>query len=109
MIYQLFPGSFKLRITALWGKNLDSQLIPLNVETSLAGISGFVCKPEFARKRGSLQYLFVNGRFMRHPYFHKAVLTSYQELIPDDAQPNYFLCFNVDPETIDVNIHPTKQ
>ena len=71
IIYKLMPGSFKMRITSLLGKNLDTQLIPLNVDTSLAKIEGFIGRPEGARKRNYLQFLFVNGRHMRHPYFHK--------------------------------------
>lgn len=101
-------GSFKQRIASLWGAKIDQQLVPLNTDTSLVRITGFVSKPEGARKRNFLQFLFVNGRFMRHPYFHKAIISSYSELIPDDEQPNYFLNFSVDPESIDVNIHPTK-
>lgn len=101
-------GSFKQRIASLWGAKVDQQLVPLNTDTSLVRITGFVSKPEGARKRNLLQFLFVNGRFMRHPYFHKAIISSYSELIPDDEQPNYFLNFSVDPESIDVNIHPTK-
>ncbi|MCI6079571.1 MAG: DNA mismatch repair endonuclease MutL [Bacteroidales bacterium] len=101
-------GSFKQRIASLWGAKVDQQLVPLNTDTSLVRITGFVSKPEGARKRNFLQFLFVNGRFMRHPYFHKAIISSYSELIPDDEQPNYFLNFSVDPESIDVNIHHTK-
>lgn len=101
-------GTFKQRIASLWGAKVDQQLVPLNTDTSLVRITGFVSKPEGARKRNFLQFLFVNGRFMRHPYFHKAIISSYSELIPDDEQPNYFLNFSVDPESIDVNIHPTK-
>ena len=108
VLYKLSKGSFKQRIVDIFGHNLEQQLIPLAIETSLVKITGFIAKPENARKRNSLQYFFVNGRYMRHPYFHKAVITCYNELIPDDAQPNYFLVFDVDPETIDVNIHPTK-
>lgn len=108
MLYQLSSGSFKQRISSLFGRNLESQLIPISIDTNIVKIVGFVCKPENVRKRNFLQYLFVNGRFMRHPYFHKAILSSYDQLIPDDTQPNYFLNFTVDPETIDVNIHPTK-
>lgn len=108
VMYKLMPGNFKQRIVAVFGRNIDQQLIPINIDTTLVKIAGFISKPEFARKRNSLQYFFVNGRFMRHPYFHKAVMTSYNQLIPSDEQPNYFLSFSVDPETIDVNIHPTK-
>ncbi len=108
VLYKLTKGSFKQRIVDIFGHNHEQQLIPLAIETSLVKITGFIGKPENARKRNSLQYFFVNGRYMRHPYFHKAVITCYNELIPDEAQPNYFLVFDVDPETIDVNIHPTK-
>ena len=108
VLYKLNRGSFKQRIVSIFGHSLDQHLMPLNVETSLVKISGFIGKPENARKRNALQFFFVNGRYMRHPYFHKAVNSCYNELIPDDAQPNYFLIFDVDPETIDVNIHPTK-
>lgn len=108
VLYKLLPGTFKTRITALFGKNLDAQLIPLSVDTSLVKIDGFICRPEGARKRNFLQYFFVNGRHMRHPYFHKAVISCYEQLISNEAQPNYFLNFTVDPSSIDVNIHPTK-
>lgn len=108
IIYKLLGGSFKQRIIDLFGRTLEQQLIPLNLDTSLIKIEGFIAKPENARKRNYLQYFFVNGRYMRHPYFHKAVMSSYEDLIPNDSQPNYFLNFIVEPETIDVNIHPTK-
>lgn len=107
-LHQLLPGSLKQRIAGLFGKSLERQLIPVETATPLVKISGFVSLPENARKRNPLQYFFVNGRNMRHPYFHKAVLTCYENLISADVQPNYFLNFEVDPQTIDVNIHPTK-
>lgn len=108
VMYQLTGGTFLQRIVALFGRNLDTQLVPLDVDTTLAHIRGFVCLPEYSKRRGAHQFLFVNGRFMRHPYFHKAIVSCYDELIPADSQPVYFLDFSVDPETIDVNIHPTK-
>ena len=108
VMYKLMKGSFRQRIAALMGNNLDQQLLPVNIDTSLVKIEGYVGKPENARKRNALQFMFVNGRFMRHPYFHKAVMTAYEQLIPEGEQPNYFLRFNVDPQSIDVNIHPTK-
>ena len=108
LIHQLLPGTFKQRISSLYGKTMDKQLIPINVETPIVKIEGFIGLPEHARRRGALQYLFVNGRNMRHPYFAKAVLSCYEKLIAADVQPNYFLNFTVDPATIDVNIHPTK-
>ncbi len=71
-------------------------------------ISGYIAKPETARKKGAHQYFFVNGRYMRHPYFHKAVMEAYEQLIPVGEQVSYFIYFEVDPANIDVNIHPTK-
>ena len=108
MLHQLLPGSEKKRICELFGKSLDRQLLPVETETSLVRINGFVSLPENARRRSPLQYFMVNGRNMRHPYFHKAIMSCYQELIAADMQPNYFLNLTVDPETIDVNIHPQK-
>lgn len=108
VIHQLLKGSLKQRIGDLFGKSMEKQIIPVETETSIVKISGFVGLPECARKRNALQYFFVNGRNMRHPYFHRAVMQCYEQLIPADEQPNYFLNFEVSPETIDVNIHPTK-
>ena len=107
-LHQLLKGSLKQRIGALFGKSIERQLLPISTETSLVKINGFVSMPENARKRGALQYFFVNGRNMRHPYFHKAVMHCYEQLIRADEQPNYFINLEVDPSTIDVNIHPTK-
>lgn len=104
----LRPGSFKQRIGDIWKNNLNLQLLPVDVDTSVVKISGFVSRPEFARRRNPLQYLIVNGRNMRHPYFHKAILSCFDKLIAADTQPCYFIKFEVDPATIDVNIHPTK-
>ena len=104
----LKPSSFRQRIEDLWKNNLDLHLIPIEVDTSLVKISGYISRPEFARRRNPLQYLIVNGRNMRHPYFHKAISGCYDSLIAPDTQPCYFLKFDVDPESIDVNIHPTK-
>lgn len=107
-MYQLRGGTFKRRIVDLFGKTFDSQLLPIGLSTTLVKIDGFVGTPEAARKRNQQQFLFVNGRYMRHPYFHKAILMAYEQLIPADCQPNYFINFMVEPDTIDVNIHPTK-
>lgn len=108
LLHKLMRGPLKKRIGELFGKTVERQLIPVEADTSVAEISGFVGLPENARRRNALQYLFVNGRNMRHSYFHKAVMTCYEKLISADVQPNYFLNFKVDPATIDVNIHPTK-
>ena len=102
------PSSFRQRIVNLFGKRINSQLIEVDVMSSLINIKGFVGAPESAKKKGALQYLFVNGRYMRHPYFAKAVAEAYGEIIPQGEQVPFFLCFDVDPSRIDVNIHPTK-
>ncbi len=106
--HQLLKGTLKQRIVNLFGKGLDKQLLPVHTETSLVSIDGFVSLPEAARKRNPLEFFFVNGRNMRHPGFHKAVMLCYENLIPADERPNYFINFTVEPSTIDVNIHPTK-
>lgn len=108
VMYKLMKGTFRQRIAALMGNSLDQQLLPVGIDTSLVKVEGYVGKPENARKRNALQFMFVNERYMRHPYFHKAVMTAYEQLIPEGEQPNYFLRFTVDPQAIDVNIHPTK-
>lgn len=105
---ELRAGTFKQRIADIWKNNLNMQLLPVDVDTTLVKIHGFVSRPEFARRRNPLQYLIVNGRNMRHPYFHKAVAGCFDQLIATDTQPCYFLKFEVDPASIDVNIHPTK-
>lgn len=107
-VHSLMHGPMKKRICDLFGKNLDKQLIPIETDTSIVSVNGFVGLPENARRRNPLQFFMVNGRNMRHPYFHKAVMQCYEKLIPADTQPNYFINLRVDPETIDVNIHPTK-
>ena len=102
------PSSFRQRIVNLFGKRINSQLIEVDVASSLINIKGFAGAPESAKKKGALQYFFVNGRYMRHPYFAKAVAEAYGEIIPQGEQVPFFLCFDVDPSRIDVNIHPTK-
>lgn len=104
----LRAGSFRQRIIDLWKSSLDSQLLPVDVETSLVKIEGFVSRPEYARRRNPLQFLIANGRNMRHPYFHKAIVGCYDSLIAPDTQPCYFMKFTVDPQSVDVNRSPTK-
>lgn len=101
-------GNFRQRIVGIFGRRIDKHLVPVEVDTTLAHISGFVGMPAAARRKNAHQYLFVNGRFMRHPYFAKAILTAYERLIPDGQQVPFFINFEVDPARIDVNIHPTK-
>lgn len=107
-ILNLPESGLRQRIVNVYGKNLNQKLLSVEAESSLVSINGFIGKPETAKKRGALQYFFVNGRFMKHPYFHKAVMQAYDQLIPAGEMPSYFIYFNLDPSTIDVNIHPTK-
>lgn len=100
--------NLRQRIVNVVGKNFNQQLISIDIETSLVKISGFIGKPESARKTRALQYFFVNGRYMRHPYFNKAVTAAFEPLIPIGENPNYFIYFDIDPSSIDINIHPTK-
>lgn len=104
----LRAGSFKQRILALFGNAFDKQLLPVSVDTNLVKIEGFAASPQSAKVKGFKQFIFVNGRYMRHPYFNKAVLAAYERLIPADKQVSFFLQLTVDPQQIDVNIHPTK-
>ncbi len=108
LLVKLPSTSLQQRIVAIFGKKLNEQLLSLDVDTTLVRISGFVGKPEASRKKGAHQYFFVNGRYMRHPYFHKAVMEAFAHLIPEGEQVPYFIYFDVDPSNIDVNIHPTK-
>lgn len=107
-IMALPASQLRQRILNVFGKKLNQQLLSLDVETSMVRIHGYVGRPETARKKGSRQYFFVNGRYMRHPYFHKAVVDAYEQLVPVGEQVSYFIYFEVDPANIDVNIHPTK-
>jgi len=108
MVHNLPPSTRKQRITAIFGKTLDPYLMPIEVDTTLCKISGFVGKSECSRKKENRQFFFVNGRYMKHPYFHKAVLTAFERLLPEGEQVPYFIYFDIDPSSIDVNIHPTK-
>lgn len=104
-----YPQSnLKQRILSVIGKNLNQQLIPIEIETTIVKIYGYIGKPESARKSRPLQYFFVNGRYMRHPYFAKAITNAFEPLISSGENPNFFIYLTVQPDTIDVNIHPTK-
>lgn len=107
-LFNLPVMPLRQRIMSVFGKKLNQQLLTVEVNTTLIKISGFIAKPETSRKKGVHQYFFVNGRYMRHPYFHKAVMGAYEHLIPAGEQISYFIYFDVDPANIDVNIHPTK-
>lgn len=104
----LKAGALRQRIVDVAGKRINQFLLPVDVKTSFCTVSGFVGKPEAARKKNVTQYFFVNGRYMKHPYFNKAVASAYDRLVPDGEQVPYFIYFDVPADTIDVNIHPTK-
>ena len=107
-LFNLRSCNYRQRIVEVFGKRLNQDLLSIDVDTSLCHIHGFVGKPESARKKTPQQYFFVNERYMKHPYFHKAVITAFDRLIPQGEQIPYFLYFEVPPTNIDVNIHPTK-
>ena len=107
-LYHLPKGSLKQRIVGLYGKDYDKKIIPVQQETETAAINGFIVKPEFLRKTRGEQYFFVNKRFIKHSYLHHAIENAYQELIPKDCFPGYFIDIDIDPKEIDINIHPTK-
>jgi DNA mismatch repair protein MutL len=107
-IYELPKTNHRKRIVDLFGKAINQSLVQVNEETSLVYVYGFIGQPKFARKTIGEQFFFVNGRFIRHPYFHKAVMQAYQQLLPPDAFPSYFLFLETDPANIDINVHPTK-
>lgn len=107
-MFDLRRGSLRQRIVDVFGNKINQVLLPVEVDTTLCRITGFVGKPESAKRRCPQQYFFVNGRYMRHPAFAKAVQQAFERLIPNDEQVPYFVYFNVDPKDIDVNVHPTK-
>ena len=107
-VYELPKASHRKRIVDLFGKAINQSLVQVDEETSLVKVFGFVGQPRFARKTMGEQFFFVNGRFIRHGYFHKAVMQAYQQLLPADAFPAYFLFLETDPANIDINVHPTK-
>ena len=107
-LMNLRAGTLLQRITDVYGRRYAQELLPVQVETVLCKVTGFVSKPEGARKKGAPECFFVNGRYMKHPYFHKAVQQAYERLVPQGSHVPYFLYFEVSPADIDVNIHPTK-
>lgn len=108
LIHNLPKSDLQHRIVDLLGRSYSKQLIPIEYQGPLAHVSGFITLPRDAKRRGAQQFFFVNGRYMKHPYFHRAVMNVFEDLIAPNSQPNYFIYFQVDPSRIDVNIHPTK-
>ena len=108
-VYVLKPAkSLKYRIQDLLGNNVVSQVVDLNVDTSIVNVHGYVGRPDLAKKTLGNQFFFVNGRYFRSPYLHKAVMNAYENLLPQGATPSYFIYLEMDPHRLDVNISPTK-
>ncbi len=107
-IYELPKSNYRKRIVDVFGKALNQSLVNVDQDTSILKIYGFIGQPKFARKTTGEQFFFVNGRYMRHPYFHKAIMQAYEQLLPPETFPSYFLFLELDPGEIDINVHPTK-
>lgn len=107
-LYNLKAAGLRQRIVDVLGKRINPMLIPINTKMSICNITGFIGKPESAKKKSQGQFFFVNGRYMKHPYFHKVVMNAYDRLVPEGEQVPYFIYLDVPAENIDVNIHPTK-
>jgi DNA mismatch repair protein MutL len=108
VIYDLAGSNKRVRIVSIFGKQINHNLVPIDTETTLVKISGFVGQPKYSRKTFGEQFFFVNKRFMKHPFFHKAIMQAYEKILPPDSVPSYFIYFDLNPADIDVNIHPTK-
>jgi len=106
--YMLQAAGYRERIVSIFGKGINSQLLSINADSTLIKIYGFIGKPETAKKQNDKQYFFVNSRYMRHSYFHRAVMQAYDRMLQPATSPDYFIYFDINPENIDVNIHPTK-
>ena len=107
-LYELPVSNYRKRIVDVFGKTLNHSLVNVKEETSIVKIHGFIGQPKYARKTMGEQFFFVNRRYMRHPYFHKALAQAYEQLLPPDTFPSYFLFLDLDPGEIDINVHPTK-
>jgi len=107
-VYRLNASNHKQRIMGIFGANMNERLVNVKEETTVCSINGFIGKPQFARKTRGEQFFFINNRFVKNSYLHHAVQAAFQEIIIADSHPSYFIWFEVDPKTIDINIHPTK-
>ncbi|MAU15562.1 MAG: DNA mismatch repair protein MutL [Muricauda sp.] len=107
-IFNLPSTKHRQRIVHIFGSKMEHRLVPVNEETEVVKISGFICKPEFAKKSRGEQFFFANNRYIKSPYLHHAVVAAFEGLIKSDTYPGYFLFLEVDPSSIDINIHPTK-
>ncbi len=107
-LFHLTSGTLKQRIIHLFGNSYNQKLVPVEEETTILSISGFVGKPEFAKKTRGEQFFFVNKRFVKDPYLHHAIMNAYEDILPNDTFPLYVLFIEIDPGKIDINVHPTK-
>lgn len=107
-IYILPSTTQKSRLIQIFGNELNSHLLEVKLDTSFINIFGYITKTSFAKKRGALQYLFVNGRYFKHSIFYRTIINAYENLLPEGYLPSFFIFFSVDPKDIDVNIHPSK-
>ena len=107
-IFHLEPGSMKQRLMGLFGNSYNTRLVPVEENTGIVKIKGFVIKPDFAKKTRGEQFFFLNKRFIKNGYLHHAVQSAFEQLLPSDSFASYFLMLDVDPKSIDINIHPTK-
>ncbi|MCC8019035.1 MAG: DNA mismatch repair endonuclease MutL, partial [Rikenellaceae bacterium] len=108
LLAKLPPATLRQRVVGVIGKNISRNLLDVTADTSIVRLEGFTGRPESARQTNREQFLFINGRYFRSPYFHKAVISAYDKLIQPGTQPSYFLYLKIDPERIDVNVHPQK-
>ncbi len=107
-LFNLHKGTLRQRIVAIFGRKHNDQLVPINEETEVVAINGFIVKPEFAKKKRGGQFFFVNDRFIKSPYLHKGITEAFEHLLPNGHHPSYFIYLKIDPKRIDINIHPTK-
>lgn len=108
LVLKLDAGNLKQRIVSLFYQNFNERLVPIEQTTNIVKLTGFICKPEYAKKTRGEQYFFVNNRFIKSAYLHHAIQSAYSELISKDSYASYFILMEVDPRIIDINIHPTK-
>ena len=107
-VYDLPPANLRKRIVNLFGNNMNQSLVPIYNETTIAKITGYIGQPKYARRVFGEQFFFVNGRYMKHPFFHRGIMQAYDRILPKEMIPAYFVAFEVKPSEIDINIHPTK-
>ena len=107
-LFDLPAANLRKRIVHIFGSKIDEKLVPVEESTSVSSVSGFVIKPNAAKRTRGQQFFFVNDRFIKSPFMHHAIMNAYEGLLVDGTLPGYFIFFNLDPQTIDINIHPTK-